>query len=74
MQRLDRRARQRVFTALDRLVAHASGFGGDVKKLRGPSGFWRLRVGSVRVLFERDPDTLTILVVAVEPRGRAYRG
>ncbi|MBI2322121.1 MAG: type II toxin-antitoxin system RelE/ParE family toxin [Chloroflexi bacterium] len=64
----------RVRLALDRLIAPPGGSSGDVKKLQGRSGVWRLRVGNVRVLFERDPDTLTMLVVAVAPRGRAYSG
>jgi mRNA interferase RelE/StbE len=44
----------------------------DVKKLRNRPGY-RLRVGGFRVLFERHDDRLVILVVAVRPRGEAYK-
>lgn len=42
----------------------------DVVKLAGRREF-RLRVGALRVLFVRDGDTITILAIA--PRGKAYR-
>jgi mRNA-degrading endonuclease RelE of RelBE toxin-antitoxin system len=44
---------------------------GDIKRLRG-SGEYRLRAGDWRVRFERDDRQLTIVVVRVLPRGRAY--
>jgi len=44
----------------------------DVKKLVGREGY-RLRVGTYRVLYERYEDCLLILVLAVRPRGQAYR-
>lgn len=44
----------------------------DVKKLVEREGF-RIRVGPYRILFERFDDRLVILVVAVRPRGQAYR-
>jgi mRNA-degrading endonuclease RelE of RelBE toxin-antitoxin system len=44
---------------------------GDVKRLSG-SGEYRLRVGDWRVRFERHDRQLTIVVVRVLPRGRAY--
>ena len=46
---------------------------GDVKRLRGPERLWRLRVGEWRVLFDRRSKEKVIDVLAVRPRGRAYR-
>ena len=43
---------------------------GDIKKLQGDSGRWRLRVGDWRVIFEERPGQT--LVVAVENRRDAY--
>lgn len=44
-----------------------------MRKLRGEENLWRLRVGDWRVLFSRDQDRHVIDVLAVRPRGRAYR-
>jgi mRNA interferase RelE/StbE len=46
---------------------------GDVKRLRGPERLWRLRVGEWRVLFDRRPEEKVIDVLAIRPRGSAYR-
>jgi len=46
---------------------------GDVKRLRGPKRLWRLRVGEWRVIFDRRSGERVIDVLAVRPRGRAYR-
>ena len=75
MERLDRSVRQRVATALDTLSQDPhSG------KLTTPKGAGkltgrpesRLRVGDWRVLLELDPETRTVIVKRVLPRGRAY--
>ncbi len=46
---------------------------GDVKRLAGMGGLWRLRIGQWRVLFHRDDAQRVILVVGVHPRGSAYQ-
>ncbi|MDQ3692487.1 MAG: type II toxin-antitoxin system RelE/ParE family toxin [Chloroflexota bacterium] len=71
LRRLDAVMRQRVFRALDRLVAEPPR--GDVKKLQGSEDEWRLRVGDWRIRFTRDGATGDVLVLSIEPRGRAYR-
>ena len=43
---------------------------GDVKKLRGMKGY-RLRVGSYRVIFDRDGNVLYIS--KIDSRGQVYR-
>jgi mRNA interferase RelE/StbE len=45
----------------------------DVKKLTGPSGLYRLRVGSYRVAYRINDGELVILVVKVGDRRDVYR-
>jgi len=44
---------------------------GDVKKLQGIKNGYRLRVGSVRVLFEKEGNK--IHVIAIDNRGDVYK-
>jgi mRNA interferase RelE/StbE len=45
----------------------------DVRKLTGPSGLYRLRVGSYRVAYQIRDGELVILVVKVGDRRDVYR-
>jgi mRNA-degrading endonuclease RelE of RelBE toxin-antitoxin system len=45
----DRKDRNRIITALYKLQADPHS--GDLKKLKGRSDMWRLRVGEIRVIF-----------------------
>lgn len=71
LRRLDVVTQRGLIRALDLLVAEPPR--GDVKKLQGSDDEWRLRVGDWRIRFTRNPDTGDVLVLSVEPRGRAYR-
>ncbi len=68
--RLNVATRQRVLNPLQRF---ADTHHGDVKKLRGSEGEWRLRVGDWRVRFEVNRITQTIRVHSVRHRREAYR-
>jgi mRNA interferase RelE/StbE len=70
LRRIDPETRQRILRAIARLAVGAE-LAGDVKRLSGSSEY-RLRVGDWRVRFERHDRELTIIVVRVLPRGRAY--
>jgi mRNA interferase RelE/StbE len=70
LRRIDPPTRKRILSAIERLAQSAE-LTGDVKRLRG-SDEYRLRVGDWRVRFEREDRKLTIVVVRVLPRGRAY--
>jgi mRNA interferase RelE/StbE len=72
IRRLDRPVADRIVRGLDALAAEPPA--GDIKRLSGVTPpQWRLRVGDWRVRFSRDPESRTILVLRVLPRGRAYR-
>jgi mRNA interferase RelE/StbE len=60
--------RQRIGQKLDALQTDLQG---DVKKLAGQAGKYRLRVGSYRVLFTLEKDL--IFVYLVKDRKNAYR-
>jgi len=68
--RQDRRAAARIVAAVARLAEHNAG---DVKKLAGGSGEYRLRVGDRRVLFTFEDDGRTLLLLRVLNRRDAYR-
>jgi mRNA interferase RelE/StbE len=70
IRRIDPPTRERILRAIARLAQGAE-LTGDVKRLQD-SHEYRLRVGDWRVRFERDDQQLTITVVRVLPRGRAY--
>ena len=59
--------RERLARAIDGLPE------GDVKRLAGSGGLWRLRVGDWRVIYRREEADLVITVVTVSPRGGAYK-
>jgi mRNA interferase RelE/StbE len=70
LRRIDSPTRERILRAIARLAQGAE-LTGDVKRLQG-SHEYRLRVGDWRVRFERNDQQLTVTVVRVLPRGRAY--
>ena len=44
---------------------------GDVKKIKGAKNEYRLRVGKVRVIFEKTGNTIT--VIHIDNRGDVYK-
>lgn len=60
--------RQRITRAVERFAGAGHG---DIKKLAGSGGEWRLRVGDYRIRFARTPGT--ILILRVRHRREAYR-
>ena len=65
-----RRTAQRIVDAVNRLAEHNLG---DVRKLAGTAGEYRLRVGDWRVLFTFEDNGQTLLVSRVLNRRDAYR-
>lgn len=67
LKRLSRADQHRVRDAIDDLPA------GDIKKLKGRSGQFHVRVGDVRVVFMPEWAARRIVIVEVFPRGAGYR-
>ncbi|MFJ5996061.1 MULTISPECIES: type II toxin-antitoxin system RelE family toxin [Streptomyces] len=63
----------RILTALTALGDDPYREDADIKKLTGPSGLYRLRVGSYRVAYQINDGELVILVVKVGDRRDVYR-
>jgi len=71
LRKLDRRDRERVLTAVERLEREGLG---DVVRLAGTTPpEYRLRVGDFRVRFGRDVEASTIVILHVAHRREAYR-
>jgi mRNA interferase RelE/StbE len=71
-ERVDRDTAARLDRALAGLKANPFA-GGDVKRIRGRPGSFRLRVGDLRVLFTVNVAARVVEVAAIVPRGQAYR-
>ncbi|MFE7975136.1 type II toxin-antitoxin system RelE/ParE family toxin [Streptomyces shenzhenensis] len=63
----------RILTALSALGDDPYREDADVEKLTGPSGLYRLRVGSYKVAYQISDGELVILVVKVGDRRDVYR-
>jgi mRNA interferase RelE/StbE len=72
--RLGRRASTRILVALEELGGQENPLRHkDVRPLEGKfKGFYRLRVGEYRVIFELDPENKRIGLLALVPRGKGY--
>lgn len=45
---------------------------GDIKKLKGKSGYFRLRVGNYRIIYTVDHGKLIVYIVDAGNRGQIY--
>ncbi|MFG3355835.1 type II toxin-antitoxin system RelE/ParE family toxin [Streptomyces sp. NPDC048001] len=63
----------RILTALTTLGDDPYRQDADVRKLAGPSGLYRLRVGSYRIAYQVNDGELVVLVVTVGHRRDVYR-
>ena len=69
---MPRQNAQRIRRELDKLAENPDRPDLDVSPLRGRPGF-RLRVGDVRIIFERDDESRLIDVLRIAPRGQIYQ-
>jgi len=72
LEELDKSSKQRIIEALRVLREVGLAARLDIKKLKGYKNYYRLRVGSYRVLFEFQKPR-TFIVYAILPRKVAYR-
>ena len=47
-------------------------YSGDIKKMAGYKNRFRLRIGGIRVIYDKYDDILTIIVVETDNRGDIY--
>jgi mRNA interferase RelE/StbE len=73
LRAIDRPSAMRILAALTALGDDPYHEDADIKKLTGPSGLYRLRVGSYRVAYQVEDGELIILVVKVGNRRDVYR-
>jgi mRNA interferase RelE/StbE len=68
---LSREEQGRIVAALDKFQTDQRNC--DLKKLKGQTDTWRLRVGDFRVVFLKpDKPTQTVYVTGIKPRKDAY--
>ena len=70
--KMPRQNAQRIRQALDRLAENPDRRDIDIVRLEGRPGF-RLRVGDIRIIFERDDEAYPIDILRIVPRGQAYK-
>ncbi|MFD3551436.1 type II toxin-antitoxin system RelE/ParE family toxin [Streptomyces goshikiensis] len=73
LRAIDKPAAMRILAALTALGDDPFRQDADVKKLTGPSGLYRLRVGSYRVAYQVLDGELVVLVVEVGDRRDVHR-
>ncbi|MFB6979674.1 type II toxin-antitoxin system RelE family toxin [Streptomyces scopuliridis] len=73
LRAIDRPAAMRILTALTTLGDDPYREDADIKRLTGPSGLYRLRVGNYRIAYQIDDGELLILVVKIGDRRDVYR-
>ena len=67
ISKLDRGMKSRLKQAIEQIPF------GDIKPLKGGLSQYRLRVGSLRIIFSY-LDSETIVIEKIAPRGDAYKG
>lgn len=45
---------------------------GDIKRLKGYENFFRLRIGDIRVIFEKQDEEYRIILIDIGNRGQIY--
>lgn len=66
----DQIVQDRMLQAIERLQ---SGLEGDIRPIKGLQSWYRLRVGSYRILFRLDKEERIIYVETIGPRGDIYK-
>jgi mRNA interferase RelE/StbE len=75
LTKLDRKAAEDILKFLRERIATDEAprrFGGPLRK--NLTGLWKYRVGSFRIIADIQNETITVLVLRVAPRSKAYCG
>ncbi len=73
LQRLQQSDQGRIRTSLSRLAEDLSGYPGVIRMAGEWTGYRRIRVGDLRVIFWYDEQEDTIFVDHIGPRGDIYK-
>jgi mRNA interferase RelE/StbE len=71
LESLPQPLQQRTWAAIDALAD--APFPPGAKKLRGPEGWFRIRVGDYRIVYDVQHERLVVLLVRVGHRREVYR-
>jgi mRNA interferase RelE/StbE len=71
LRKLERVVQQRILVALDKLTQQPRPH--DAIKLEGPEGFYRIRVGDFRIIYQVHDGRLLVLVVTIGNRRDVYK-
>jgi mRNA interferase RelE/StbE len=71
LESFDDRLAIRILNRIEKLGADPRP--GGVRKLRGSTNLWRLRIGDYRVVYSVDDDSRLVDIIAVRHRSDAYR-
>lgn len=71
LKRFDRQVAARILPAIAALADDPRPPG--VKRLKGASDLWRIRIGDYRVVYTVEDDHLVVLVITIAGRGSVYR-
>jgi mRNA interferase RelE/StbE len=69
-ERLDRAVRQQVGRTIDRLAQNPRP--GQATQLVGDPRTWRVRAGDWRILYEIHEEQITVLILDIKHRSKAY--
>lgn len=73
LKKLEPKLKTRIAEKIYRLGQNPDDPSLDIKPLKGPDEFYRLRVGSWRVIFDRDDSIRIISVEKIGSRGDIYK-
>ena len=71
LKKLDRNMKIRVISKINLLVTNPAALTNNIKKLRGVTDTYRLRIGQYRVIYT--DDLKVIRIVRIAPRNKAYK-
>ncbi|GAA1688802.1 type II toxin-antitoxin system RelE/ParE family toxin [Glycomyces endophyticus] len=71
LSKLDKQVQKRILLAVDKLRTNPRPDG--VKKLKGGSNEWRIRVGDWRIVYEIHDGRLVVIVLDVDHRSKVYK-
>lgn len=72
VQRMDERIKAQLIAKLEMLASNPAA-AANVKPMEGEfAGFYRLRHGDLRVIYQWDKETDTIVISSIGPRGDIY--